>query len=370
MYCRRFLNNTDPNGVLTAVCESVPEKRAKAAEKLSGVTIFENYNDMFDSGLIDVAFVVTPHYDHATIAIEAFKKGLSVLIDKPAGVEVRAIKELNEVAKQYPKQTFGIMYNQRTNKQYIKAKEIIDSGELGELIRINWIITDWYRPQAYYDQGGWRGTWNGEGGGVLINQCPHQLDLLTWFAGVPTRVKSITKTVGRSINVENDVTAIFEFENGATGVFVTSTHDAPGTNRLEITGTGGKIIIEGMRKVVFVKNEALEPDFSKVNKGFMTKPKTKTIVYKKSIFAFIREWVTIGQHFEIVRNYSEVLLGKADKLIAPGEEGIRGLTLSNAIHLSGWLNKEVKIPINEDVFALELEKRKKEELNNSKKAVK
>lgn len=368
MYALRFKAKTDKNGVLTAVCDVREDRRKWAEEKLKGVKVFESYIQMFESGLVDAVMVVTPHYDHAPIAIEAFKRGLHVLIDKPAGVESKAIRALNEEALKYPEQVFGIMYNQRTNKQYVKAKQLIESGRLGDITRIVWIITDWYRPQAYYNQGGWRGTWSGEGGGVLINQCPHQLDLFTWFAGMPVKVKSILKTVGRDINVENDVTAICEFAGGATGVFITSTHDAPGTNRLEITGTGGKIIIEGMRKFSFTSNEVFEPEFSKENTGFMSKPKNKTTKNKKSILELLREHVFVGQHFRIVRNFSNVVLGKEHKLIAPGEEGVNGLTFSNAIHLSGWLNKEVRIPINDDVFALELEKRKKEEVISSKKA--
>lgn len=369
MYALRFKTKTDKNSVLTAVCDVKEERREWAKTNLNeAVKIFDNATDLINSGLVDVVMVETPHYFHAPIAIEAFEAGLNVLIDKPAGVYTKAIRELNEVAEQHPNQLFGIMYNQRTNKQYIKAKQIIESGELGELTRINWIITNWYRPQAYYNQGGWRGTWAGEGGGVLINQCPHQLDLFTWLAGLPVKVSAHTKTAGRDINVENDVTAYCEFANGATGVFITSTHDAPGTNRLEITGTGGKIIIEG-RKLTFTKNLVKEDEFSKTNTGFMSRPKMKKTVYKKTYFELFREWIYPGQHFRIVRNYSRVILGKEDKLIAPGKEGIIGLTFSNAIHLSGWTGKEVAIPFDENEYIAELNKRKEEEAQSARKSV-
>ena len=370
MYARRFMMNTDKNAVLTAVCDVREERRKWAQDALKGkVAVYDDYKKMVDDKVADVIMVVTPHYQHAEIAEYALSKGLNVLIDKPAGVYTKAIRELNEYASEKKGQLFGIMYNQRTNKLYVKAKQIIESGELGELTRIVWIITNWYRPQAYYNQGGWRGTWAGEGGGVLINQCPHQLDLFTWLAGLPVKVKAYTKTVGRAINVENDVTAYCECKNGASGVFITSTHDAPGTNRLEITGTGGKIIIEG-RKLTFVKNEVKEPEFSAVNKGFMSKPKNKKIVYKKSLIEVIRENAFPGQHFRIVRNYSGVLLGKESKLIAPGVDGITGLTFSNAIHLSGWTGEEVTLPIDEERYIAELEKRKAEEAVSSAKEVK
>ena len=229
---------------LTAVCDIDEGRRAYAEKNLPGVKVFSDYKEMFASGLIDAVMVETPHYFHPQIAMDALDAGLNVLCDKPAGVYTKQVRELNEKAKQHPDLLFGMMFNQRTNPLYIKAKQIIDSGELGEMKRIVWIITDWYRPKAYYDQGGWRGTWNGEGGGVLLNQCPHQLDLFTWLAGMPETVTSQLATRGRDISVENDVTAMCTFKNGASGVFITSTHDAPGTNRLEITGDCGKIVIE------------------------------------------------------------------------------------------------------------------------------
>ncbi len=352
---------------LTAICDISEERRDWAKANLPNVEIFTDYNEMFASGLIDVVMVNTPHYFHPEIAIAGFEAGLNVLCDKPAGVYTKQVRDMQASAKAHPDQLFGMMFNQRTNPLYIKAKEIIESGQLGELTRIVWIITNWYRPRAYYAQGGWRGTWSGEGGGVLINQCPHQLDLFTWLAGLPVSVTATTSTIGRDINVENDVTAYCKFEGGATGVFITSTHDAPGTNRLEITGTGGKIIIE-RGKLIFTKNEVFEPDFSVTNERFMGKPKTKK--YKYGLISGILKHLFSRppQHLGIIKNYTNFLLGKTDKFMAPGEEGIIGLTFSNAIHLSGWLKKEVIIPLDEDLFISELEKRKEEEILFNKKS--
>ncbi|MFA6867049.1 MAG: Gfo/Idh/MocA family oxidoreductase [Clostridia bacterium] len=351
---------------LAAVCDISEERREWAKKNLKGVEIFDDYHKMFESGLIDVVMVETPHYFHAEIAIDAFKAGLNVLCDKPAGVYTKQVQKMNEVASEHSDKMFGMMFNQRTNPLYIKAKEIITSGELGELTRIVWIITNWYRPAAYYAQGGWRGTWWGEGGGVLINQCPHQLDLFTWLAGLPTSVMATSDTIGRDINVENDVTTYCKFANGATGVFITSTHDAPGTNRLEITGTGGKIVIEN-GKLVFTKNEIKEPEFSKTNKVFMGKPKTKK--YKTSFIGQTLKnlFSQPPQHIGIIKNYTDVMLGKTDKFMAPGAEGIIGLTFSNAIHLSSWLNKEISIPLDEDLYIAELEKKKEQEKALAKK---
>ncbi len=349
-------------GQLTAVCDISPERREWAQNNLKGVKIFEDYNEMFKSGLVDAVMVETPHYFHSEIAIAAFNAGLNVLVDKPAGVYTKQVKQLNEEAKKHPEQLFGMMFNQRTNPLYIKAKQLIESNEIGEMKRIVWIITNWYRPDAYYNQGGWRGTWWGEGGGVLINQCPHQLDLFTWLAGLPISVNASASTVGRDISVENDVTAMCKFKNGATGVFITSTHDAPGTNRLEITGSGGKIVIE-KQKLIFTKNLTDEREFSKTNTKFMGKPKTKTIKYKTGLTGYLRMIKNPPQHLGIIKDYTEVLLGKRKQLTAPGEQGIIGLTFSNAIHLSSWLGKEVEIPFDEELFLEELNKKIEQEKN-------
>mgnify|MGYP000900643676 CR=1 FL=1 len=347
---------------LTAVCDILEDRKNWAKENLKDVEVFEDYKEMFKSGLIDVVMIETPHYDHSKIAIDAFKSGINVLCDKPAGVYTSQVKEMNEEAKKHPELLFGMMLNQRTNPLYIKAKEIIESGKLGELKRIVWIITNWYRPKAYYDQGGWRGTWKGEGGGVLINQCPHQLDLFTWLAGLPKEVEAIVDTKGRKISVENDVTVMCTFENGAKGVFITSTHDAPGTNRLEITGDGGKIVVE-KGKLVFTENQTFEPEFSENNEVFMGKPKTKKYKYR-GIGNYLRLFKNPPQHIGIIKNYTDYLLQKTDKFIAPGQEGIIGLTFSNAIHLAGWTGQKVSIPFDEALFEKELQKKIKEEEEN------
>ncbi len=350
---------------LTAVCDIDESRRKYAEENLKGVKVFSDYKEMLRSGLIDVVMVDTPHYFHPEIAIDAMKAGLNVLCDKPAGVYTKQVREMNAEAEKHPELLFGMMFNQRTNPLYIKAKEIIDSGQLGKLTRIVWIITNWYRPRAYYAQGGWRGTWWGEGGGVLLNQCPHQLDLFTWLAGLPVSVTATTSTVGRAINVENDVTAYCKFANGATGVFITSTHDAPGTNRLEITGEGGKIVIEN-GKLTFTKNAELEPIFSEHNEVFMGKPKTKKITYR-GVGHYLRFFKYPPQHIGVIKNYTDYLLKKTDKFLAPGREGIVGLTFSNAIHLAGWTHREVQIPLDEEEYIKELEKRKEEEKQTSLK---
>lgn len=369
-HCMRFTHGLIKNGVLTAVCDIAPERKKWAEEKLApkGVEFFDDYKALIDSGKVDAVLIATPHYFHPVMAIYALEKGLHTLIEKPAGVYTKAVREMNEVAAAKPELTFGIMYNQRTNKLYRFAKELVETGRLGSMKRINWIITNWYRPQAYYDQGGWRGTWAGEGGGVLINQCPHQLDLFQWLGGMPSSVRAHTEVgKNRNINVENDVTAFMEYENGATGVFITSTHDFPGTNRLEIDGDKGKLVIEG-GKLTFTELEVSETEFNAVNRKFMPRIPSRKIKKRIGLLGQAKMFL-FEQHTGIINNFiSNILFGTP--LIAPGEEGIRGLTISNAIHLSGWTGEKVTLPINEDKYIEELEKRKAEELASAKKSVK
>lgn len=345
----RTLAKGEVNGaVLTAVCDINPDRLTWAKSNLGeDVALFDSADEFFKSQLIDAVIIATPHYDHPGLAIKGFEANLHVLTEKPAGVYTKQVRLMNEAAKASGK-VFGIMYNQRTNPIYQKLKDLIESGELGAIRRTNWIITDWYRPQSYYDSGSWRATWAGEGGGVLLNQDPHQLDLWQWTCGMPKRVRAFCG-FGKhhDIEVEDDVTAYVEYENGATGVFVTSTSDAPGTNRFEVSGDRGKIVIED-GKLTFWRNRIPEPEFNATFKGGFGQPE----VWKCEIPV----WGPNLQHLGILRNFTDTIL-KGTKLLAPGEEGIFGLTISNAMHLSAWTDSWVELPIDEDLFLSHLQDR-------------
>jgi predicted dehydrogenase len=337
-----------PNTELTAVCD-IKTERLEWAKQTFGEKVkrFNDTESFFKSKAFDAVFIVTHHYDHPTLAIQSLNAGYHTLIEKPAGVYTKAVREMNEVALKSNK-VFAIMYNQRTNPLYRKLKDIIESGELGDLKRSIWIITDWYRPQSYYDSGGWRATWSGEGGGVLLNQDPHQLDLWQWMCGMPKRVRSFM-SFGKyhEIEVEDDVTTYVEYENGATGVFVTSTGEAPGTNRLEVTGDRGKIVIEN-GKLTFWRLRVSEREFNRDFKGGFGSPE-----------CWKCEIPTEGdnsQHIGILRNWTSAILNGTE-LIAPGIEGIHGLTLSNAMHLSAWTDSWVDIPLDENLFYEKLQER-------------
>ncbi|MBN2852104.1 MAG: Gfo/Idh/MocA family oxidoreductase, partial [Clostridia bacterium] len=293
-----------------------------------------------------------PHYYHPEYAMLAMRKGYHVLLEKPAGVYTKQVREMNDVAKK-SQAVFSMMFNQRTNPLYMKTKDLVTSGELGELKRTIWIITDWYRPQSYYDAGGWRATWKGEGGGVLLNQDPHQLDLWQWICGMPSSVQSFCY-FGKhhEIEVEDDVTAFVEFENGATGVFVTSTGEAPGTNRLEISGDQGQIVIEN-DILRFRRLRTPERQFNKEFKGGFGQPECWDMIIPVS--------ENNPKHKGITQNFVNAII-KGEPLIAPGIEGINSLTLSNAMLLSSWENRKITLPMDEELFLRILN----EKIENSK----
>lgn len=341
-------------GVLTAICEPRADRLAWAKENLGeGVKLFDNLDDFLASGLIDGVLIATPHYDHPETAVRAFQAGLHVICEKPAGVYTKQVRQMNEAAEASGK-VFSMMYNQRTNPLYKKLKDLVSSGELGEIRRTNWIITNWYRSQSYYDSGGWRATWAGEGGGVLINQDPHQLDLWQWTIDMmPKRVRAFCYFgKHRNIEVEDDVTAFVEYENGATGLFVTTTGEAPGTNRFELSGDRGKIVIED-GKLTFWRLRVSEREFNETYKGGFGQPEC----WKCEIPV---EGTETG-HMGITQNFVDAIL-HGTPLIAPGAEGIKGLMISNAIMLSTFTDNWVDLPIDEDLFEQHLQ----EKIKNSK----
>jgi len=346
---------------LAAVCDTDPKALEWAKEKDAKIKTFDHVTAMFDSGEIDAVLIATPHYDHPMIAIEAMEKGIHVMVEKPIGVFTKNVRELNEKAKTADV-VFGIMYNQRTNPIYRKMYEMVQGGELGEIKRTSWLITDWYRPQAYYDTGGWRATWKGEGGGVLINQCPHNLDLWQWICGMPKHVTAFAHNgKWHDIEVEDDVTAYVEYENGATGVFITSTADCPGTNRFEILGDLGKLVCEN-NELVYYKLDISEREFNRTNTKMFATPEVTRMVIDCTEEA-VKADLPLGapqdggtQHIGVLNAFVQKINGEGE-LIAKGEEGIEGLTISNAIHLSSWLGQTVELPLDEDLFLAELEKR-------------
>ena len=345
---QRILNGETTELEITAVADTDPARLAWAAENLPGVQRFDSAQALLDSGAMDAVVVAVPHYDHPGLCLEALKRNIHVMCEKPAGVYTKAVRPVIEYAKICPA-TFAMMFNQRTNCVYRKMKEIVASGALGQIRRVNWLITSWFRSQSYYDSGSWRATWAGEGGGVLLNQCPHNLDLLQWICGMPVRVRAFVHNgKWHDIEVEDDVTAYMEFENGATGTFITSTGDTPGDNRFEITLDGGTLICDG-KALTLEKLKTPIPQFMREYKAGFGRPDCEVMPVE-----------TDGLNLQTagVLNAFAAHILRGEPLVAEGAEGINGLTLSNAMHLSAWTDQMISLPLDEDLFLTELNKRR------------
>ncbi|MBR4068505.1 MAG: Gfo/Idh/MocA family oxidoreductase [Clostridia bacterium] len=348
-HANNVVKGSCPELELVAVADINPDRLAWAKKNLSeDLACFDDAIQMLDSGLIDACLVSVPHYDHPRYAMECMRRGIHVMVEKPAGVYTKQVREMNEEAARHPEVVFGMMFNQRTNCLYRKMRELVQSGKYGKLRRTNWIITNWYRPQCYYNSGDWRATWAGEGGGVLLNQCPHQLDLWQWICGMPTSVYSHMRFgQWHDIEVEDEVTTYVEYENGATGVFVTTTGDAHGSNRFEVQLERARIIVEH-DKLSLLEFEVSEPEWTKTNTQPFASMPAKDVPVE-----------TDGenpQHIGVLNAWAGAIL-RGEPLVAGGEEGINGLTLSNAMHLSAFLGKKIDLPLDEDLFYEELMKR-------------
>ncbi len=349
LHVGNILSGQCPEIRITAMADRRESRRVWAREQVPDAAIFCEGSDLIHSGTCEAVLIATPHYQHPTLAAEALEEGLHVMVEKPAGVYTLQVRDMIAVADRHPELTFGMMFNQRTNCVYRRVKELMDSGALGEMKRVTWIITDWYRTQFYYDAGAWRATWDGEGGGVLLNQCPHQLDLLQWLCGLPVRVRAAChEGKWHDIEVEDDVTAYLEFENGATGVFIASTGDALGENRLEIVGTRGRVLVE-RGELAFDRLAVDEREWCPVCREPFGVPE------------ITRESVELDgqnpQHAGVLNAFAAHIL-RGEPLVADGREGLRGLMLSNAIHLSGWTGETVSLPIDEERFLTLLNQRR------------
>ena len=349
-HSRHFREGNVTNGVLTAVCDINEKKFAGFKERFGeSIAYFNNAEDMYKSGLCDCVIICTPHYSHTDLAILAMDYNLNCIVEKPAGVYTLQVKEMLARAEKSDK-ILGIMFNQRTNPAFKTMKKMIAEGKIGDIKRTNWIITDWYRTQYYYDTGAWRATWAGEGGGVLYNQSPHQLDLFQWIIGMqPSKVHAFCH-YGKwhDIEVEDDVTCYVEYPNGATGVFITTTADAPGTNRFEVTGTLGTLIFENNKLYYkqLLKDERIH--CMEADKGFEAPEALPTVEIELE--------GDNPQHLGILNNIANAILS-LEPVYAPAKDGLAGVQLANAMHLSSWLGESVTLPINDELFYEELKKR-------------
>ena len=339
------------NARLSAVCDINPAAFDRIApETREKIKCFTDVDTFLAEGDIDVVVVAVPHYSHPDIAIKAMNAGKHIIVEKPIAVHKAEAERLIAEAAKHPELIKSLMFNQRTIPAHRKIKDMIDNGTLGKITRINWIITDWFRTQRYYDSGDWRASWRGEGGGVLLNQCPHQLDLWQWLFGMPKTMRAAVK-FGKyhDIEVEDEVNAYMEYEDGKVGNFIASTGEMPGTNRLEITGDKGRLVYE-KGEIQFIYNEIPTSEFCKTAEvafGISDNWDSKVQIQGADH--------TTPQHQKVLANVADAVQ-KGTPLIAPMEEGIRGLELGNSMLLSGLLDKTLTLPIDSALYAAELEK--------------
>ena len=338
-----LLDKKISRGELAAVADS----NASNIEpfRARGVKAFATSEEMIRSGEIDALIVATPHFLHTTIGIDALKNGLHTMIEKPVSAQKADAERLFAVARQHPQQVFAGMFQLRVEPRYQKIKNLIQGGELGQIVRINWIITDWFRTEAYYASGGWRATWKGEGGGVLLNQCLHQLDVLQWLCGMPASVRGFCQ-LGRfhDIEVEDNVTCFMEWANGATGVFVSSTGEAPGTNRFEVVGTRGKVVLEN-NKLSFTRNDADMVEFSKAAKSGFAKPEVWNVEIPFADAA--------NGHAVLMQSFVDSILD-GTPLIATGYDGMGSVELANALLYSSLIGQTVPLPLDSAAWETKL----------------
>jgi predicted dehydrogenase len=341
-HCRLILSEKSRHVELCCVADRRPERREWAAASLPAhVKVYTEGAELIREAKCDAVIIAVPHYQHPELSRAALENGLHALCEKPVAVYTAQVHPVLEAAEKSGK-TFALMFNQRTNCIYRRLKQIIDSGEMGPIKRMSWNITDWYRSQSYYDSGSWRATWAGEGGGVLLNQCPHQLDLLQWLFGMPTTVRAFChEAKWHDIEVEDDVTAYLEFPSGSTGVFIASTGDLPGSNRLEVSFDRGKIVCEDGKLLRWALPGSEEADY-RPGRDAYPHPDIEPEVLE-----------TDGenpQHIGVINAFAAHIL-TGSPLVAEGSEGVNALMLSNAMHLSSWLGKPVTTPIDEQLFA-------------------
>jgi predicted dehydrogenase len=336
IHAQSVIDGKIPRCELTAVCD----EKAERLTRFSSAECFASVDDFLRSAETDAVLIATPHYSHTAIGIRALETGRHVLVEKPISVHKSDAERLI-AAHRGSEQVFAAMFNQRTDPFFLKLRQLVQSGDLGAIRRVSWTITNWFRTEAYYQSSDWRATWAGEGGGVLLNQCPHNLDLFQWIFGMPAKVRAFCH-FGRyhDIEVEDDVTAYLEYSDGMTAVFSSSTGEAPGTNRLEVAAEQGKVVIEN-DLFLFARNEVPMSEFSRTDPGRFSAPAIWEIRIPINGHG--------PQHDGVLGNFVSAILD-GTPLIAPAREGIYSLELANAFLLSTLEDRTVQLPLDGTLF--------------------
>lgn len=335
-----------PSVKVTAMSGRTPagmNRAVSAYPSLAGAKQFTDYQEMLASGEIDAVMICTPHGQHPAMAKAALEQGLHVLVEKPVGIHMPEVHQVEDLLKQHPDLVCGVMYNRRMSGAYRKVKELMEQGAVGELVRATWLITNLYRTCAYYGSSPWRGTWASEGGGLLMTQASHQLDLMQWICGMPVKVMARCATVDRDIQVENEAELFLEYANGAHGHFIASAHECPGSNRLEICGTRGRITVVEDREVQVLRLAQDEREFARqCPNPFEKVPFTQeTLTFDDSDNKI--------QQAAMLENFAGAVAG-AQALACPFDQGVRSLEIIQGTYLSHWTQKACALPPDEAEF--------------------
>jgi len=335
-HARALARGEVPGARLEFVCDPKPERRVGY-----GVPVAADPAEMLGRPNVDAVIVATPHPAHLTAARLALRAGRHVLVEKPLGVLAADCDALlAEHARLGPgAPLFGVVHDYRAEPRFRWLGALLRRGELGRIERVVWQATDFFRTEAYYAESDWRGTFAGEGGGILVNQAPHLLDLLVHWFGMPRRVLGICR-FGRyhSIEVEDDVTAHLEFGAGFSALVVLGTGEAPGTSRLEISGDRGRVVLEG-RELAFHKNR--EPASLYRRREATGRP---AVDVERMVFP-----PSEPTGVALVRNFVAAVRGEA-RLLSPAEQARSAVELANAITWSSLLERPLELPIDVEGF--------------------
>lgn len=334
---------------ITALSSRNPASLARAVDvhHLESARVFTDYGEMLASSLIDAVLICTPHQEHPAMARQAIERGLHILVEKPIGVDPGEVRCLVEQLAAHPELTGGVMYNRRQSGAYRQVHQLMAGKAIGELIRVTWLVTNLYRTPAYYKTSAWRGTWAGEGGGLLMTQASHQLDILQWLCGVPEAVQARCQTVGRAIDVENEAVLFLQYPDQAQGQFIASAREAAGTNRLEISGTRGQIVVENDSLVRITTLVCDERDFAReALEPFAQPTRTVTEHVHTDQDNKVQQAAAIQNFVDACEDRAEIACSLAD--------AAHSLAIIQAAYLSSWTGQTIPVPPPEAQFQQQL----------------
>jgi UDP-N-acetyl-2-amino-2-deoxyglucuronate dehydrogenase len=333
------------NAELIAVCDIVEELAKNVGEKY-GVRWFTDYREMVALKDLDAVCVCTPHFLHHPMTLNALDEGKHVLVEKPMAITVKEADEMIEKAK-VKGLKLGVAFTYRTSPILKSAKDMIEKGELGKLLRATLEVAS-YRTQLYYEESPWRKSWKTSGAGVLINQTIHHLDVMYWFLGRPKKVSGFIDTKLHDIEVEDLASAVVIFENNCHATIQVSLVDSPQFERMVVSGTRGKVILDfGSQLKIGISEPDVETHI-RTSKEPWSRPSAswKEVTMQRG-----------GGHGDIIRDFTEAIKYDREPLV-PGKDGIWSLEIVNAIILSNFTGKVVDIPVDRETYEKLMDKLK------------